>query len=284
MNVKRILLVTMSLAAAASPARADTIKVAVVPSILVNLDAAKVDALSQDLASALASELVVDAIGGLEVRRRLPVDGLPPDCATTPACASDTARRLDVTQLLFVVMVDSGAGGTVQVDSTWVEPSSGHHAARPAVVLTSIVDADAKAKFASVARQLLPDAKVRPKKPTGPNVVGKAAVPHHFTLASKLTTGGAIVALGAGVALGLVTSSKYNTCAADLACAGSDNSSGTKSSIRALGIGADVGFGVAITCTVATAILYATSGEVARAMIAPAPLAGGAALVMTGRF
>ena len=44
-------------------------RVAVVPGIAVNLDAAKVDALSQDLAEALTSQFVVDAVGGLEIRR-----------------------------------------------------------------------------------------------------------------------------------------------------------------------------------------------------------------------
>src|SRR5687768_11945883 len=108
------------LLAFASPAAADTpaprLRVAVVPGVAVNMDAARVDALSQDLATALATELEVEAIGGLEVRRRLPADGLPPDCVATPACTVDVARRLDVQQLLFVVMVD--AGGAVQIDST----------------------------------------------------------------------------------------------------------------------------------------------------------------------
>src|SRR5207237_1279776 len=81
---------------------------------------ARVDALSQDLADALASELEVDAIGGLEVRRQLPPDGLPPDCVANPKCTADVAARLGVSQLLFVVMVNSGTGGSVQVDPTWL--------------------------------------------------------------------------------------------------------------------------------------------------------------------
>ena len=75
------------------PAAADRLKVAVVPGVAVNLDAARVDALGQDLADALGSELEVDAHGGLEVRRLLPADGVPADCHTTPACVADVAGR-----------------------------------------------------------------------------------------------------------------------------------------------------------------------------------------------
>lgn len=134
-------LLTSTIASAQSPA-----KVAVVPGIAVNLDTARVDALSQDLAEALQSELDVVATGGLEVRRQLPPDGLPADCVTTPACTADVAKRTGADQLLFVVMVDSGAGGSIQVDATWIEPATGRSASRPAIDLTSA--ADAKTKFA----------------------------------------------------------------------------------------------------------------------------------------
>ena len=48
---------------------------------------------SQDLAEALTAELDVDAVGGLEVRRQLPADGVPPDCVTTPACTPTSPKR-----------------------------------------------------------------------------------------------------------------------------------------------------------------------------------------------
>src|SRR4051794_24873003 len=118
---------------ASNVAAADRIKVAVVPGVAVNLDAARVDALSQDLAEGLASALDVDAVGGLEVRRQLPADGVPPDCATNPTCTADVAKRTGAQQLLFVVMVDSGAGGSVQIDTTWVEPETGKSASRPPI-------------------------------------------------------------------------------------------------------------------------------------------------------
>src|SRR5690242_16047343 len=98
-------LASSSPVAAQPPARRT--RVAVVPGIAVNLDASRVDALSQELADALSSELEVEAMGGLEVRRRLPPDGLPSDCIVTPACTADVAKRLGAQQLLFVVMVDT---------------------------------------------------------------------------------------------------------------------------------------------------------------------------------
>src|SRR5262245_44579941 len=136
-------------------------KVAIVPGIAVNLDAARVDALGQDLADALNAELIVEAIGGLAVRRELPADGVAPDCVTTPSCVADVAKRLGADQLLFVVMVDSGSGGSIQIDSTWVDPASGKTSSRPPIDVADI--ATAKARFAAAAHQLLPDAPLRPK-------------------------------------------------------------------------------------------------------------------------
>ncbi|HEY5949575.1 MAG TPA: hypothetical protein VIV40_28970, partial [Kofleriaceae bacterium] len=165
-------------------------RVAIVPGIAVNLDTARVDALSQDLAQALMTELVVDAVGGLEVRRLLPADGLAPDCVTTPACTADVAKRTNATQLLFVVMVDSGSGGSIQIDTTWVDPATGKTASRPAIDLTST--GEAKAKFELAARSLLPEAQVRPKDTNGGGGLGvhtqmTDGVPRHFTTPAKIT-------------------------------------------------------------------------------------------------
>ena len=98
-TLSMLLVLSLALPRAASADPADRIKVAVVPGIAVNLDAARVDALSQDLANALQSELDVDAIGGVEVRRKLPEAGLAPDCVANQTCISDVARRLEATQL-----------------------------------------------------------------------------------------------------------------------------------------------------------------------------------------
>src|SRR5689334_15441276 len=112
--MQRVAILVGCLLCVTSPAFADErIKVAIIPGVAVNLDPARVDALSQDLANALQTVLDVDAVGGLEVRRKLPPDGLPVDCVATPACLADVAKRTGANQLLFVVMVDTGGNGAV---------------------------------------------------------------------------------------------------------------------------------------------------------------------------
>jgi hypothetical protein len=256
-------------------------RVAVVPGIAVNLDPARVDALSQDLAQALIGELVVQAIGGLEVRRLLPPDGLPPDCVTTAACIADVAKRTQATQLLFVVMVDSGAGGSIQIDTTWVDAASGATASRPAIDLTSV--ADAKGKFALAARDLLPDAQVRPKQTqagggVGVNTKMTEGVPRHFTTPAKITAAVGVVGLGVGIAFGLTTRSRYLECEDNVpACTESD-----RSSIRNFGLAADAGFVIAIGGAIATVVLYAQSAQEPRLIVSPTP--DGATVSAAGRF
>ena len=278
----RLLLLTIVIALTGSAWADDTpIRVAVVPGIAVNLDTARVDALSQDLAQALSSELVVEAVGGLEVRRLLPAEGLPPDCVTTPACVADVATRTNANQLLFVVIVDSGAGGSIQIDSTWIDPASGQTASRPAIDLTSAVDA--KAKFAAAATQLLPDAQVRAKPSNGGGGIGvhtsmSEGTPRHFTTPAKITAAAGVVGLGAGIALGLVTRSKYHSCEDDaIGCSNAD-----RDSIRSFGLLADAGFVVAVGGAVATAILYMGSAEEPRLIVSPTP--EGATVSAFGRF
>lgn len=265
----------LSMIAIAGPAvaAADPIKVAIVPEVEVNLESARVDALAQDLAEALEAELEVDASGGLEVRRRLPPDGLPADCRATPACIADIAKRLDANQLLFVVMADTGG---LQVDSTWIDVATNKQVQRPAIVVGPIPEA--KARFVSAARSLLPDAPVRPK----PKTVGelstttRPAVPRHFTRPAMITAGVAVVGAGVGVVFGMRTRSRYNDCE-KITC-----SSDARDSIRNNGLVADAGFFLAAAGAVATGILYATSGKEAQIIVEPSPT--GVALTAVGRF
>jgi len=273
-----------SILLASNIAAADRIKVAVVPGVAVNLDAARVDALSQDLAEGLASALDVDAVGGLEVRRQLPADGVAPDCATNPTCTADVAKRTGAQQLLFVVMVDSGAGGAVQIDTTWVEPATGHSASRPPIDLTSSIDADAKAKFEAAATRLLPDAPVKKKAGEGTMVVQQAmvgGVPRHFTTASYVTGGVTIVGLGMWAVFGLQARSKFNTCDENKntnPCTQSQNDT-----IRTDDHLADLGWGLAAAGAIATVVLYATSGTEPHLEVAPTT-GGGASVSYFGSF
>jgi hypothetical protein len=277
------LLAMVSTAAGQTPAvkaPAPQLHVAVVPGIAVNMDTARVDALSQDLAEALNAELEVIATGGLEVRRRLPADGLPADCVTTPACTVDVARRTGATQLLFVVMVDTGSGGSIQIDATWIDGDTGQTVSRPAIDLASA--SDAKSKFASSATVLLPDAPVRKKATNGEGGIGvntkmTEAEPRHLTTPAKITAAIAGVGLGVGIAAGLSTRSRYNKCDSDpVNC-----TAGEKDSIRRMGFLADAGFVVAIGCAITTGVLYATSARESRLVVAPSPTTDGSGATLT---
>lgn len=271
------LLFVSSTALAETPAR---IKVAVVPGVAVNLDAARVDALSQDMADALQTELDIDAIGGLEVRRLLPADGVPPDCVANPACVTDVAKRLSATQLLFVVMVDTGGSGAVQIDATWVDPVTGKSASRPAIDIAVITDA--KSRFAAAAKQLLPDAPVRPKQNQG-GVGGTMTkeIPRHFTTTSYVTAGVAVVGLGVAIGFGLRTKGLFNDCDKPSApCSDSE-----EDKIRNSALIADIGWIAFLGGAAATAILYATSGSESRLVVSPnAEGGGGVTLTALGRF
>jgi hypothetical protein len=266
------------IAAMTSVAQADRIKVAIVPGIAVNLDSARVDALSQDLADALQTELDIVAVGGLEVRRLLPAEGVPPDCLTNETCIADVAKRLGAQQLLFVVMVDATGSGAVQVDSTWVDVASKKRTSRPAIDLPTITDA--KTRFAAAARVVLPDAPVRPKPKTGGGMQGKMSqeVPRHFTATTYVTAGIAAVGIGVGIGFGLAARSKFNKCDAPGACDKSE-----QDSIRTRTIIADVGFLAGIGGIVATSVLFATSGKESR-LVVIAPSTGGASVFASGRF
>ncbi len=260
-------------------AAAGKLRVAVVPGIAVNLDAARVDALSQELAAALELELDIDAIGGLEVRRQLPPDGIPPDCIATPACVADVAKRVDAPQLLFVVMVDTGTGGAIQIDTTWIEPASGKTASRPAIDIASV--SDAHARFVAAATHLLPDAPVRPKPKLGGGPIGtmSEAVPRHFTTPAKIAAAVSAVGFGAGIALGLSTRSKYKSCDDDsFHCTESQ-----RDAIRTRGLLADAGFVIGIGGAIATTVLFVTSGKDSHLVVTPTE-GNGAAVSVLGRF
>jgi hypothetical protein len=259
-------------------ALADRPTVAVVPGIAVNVDAARVDALAQQLADALRAELDIDTVGGLEVRRRLPAAELPPDCVADPACIADVAKRLGADQLLFVVMVDTGTGGAIQVDSTWVDPATGKTASRPAIDIATL--ASAKAQFASVAQQLLPDVPVRPPPETG---VGRwsPGVPRHLTLPAYITAGATVGGLAVGISFAITSRNKYRDCE-ERAARGNACSASRKDAIRTTALVADAGWLIAVGGTIATAVLYATSGESPQVVVEPAP--GGVAVTAVGRF
>lgn len=289
-RVRAIILTASLIASIPATTRADApragsagarLKVAVVPALVVNLEPARVDALAQTLAESLVAVLDIEATGGLDVRRTLPPDGLPEDCLEQPSCVADVGKRLGAQQLLFVVMVDSGGDGGVQIDTTWVDVATNQQVARPAIDITS--NSEAQTRFQASATLLLPDAPARPK-PTGTvGIDGQMApaVPRHFTTPSYITAGAAIVGLGVGVGFGLKARGSYNECDSDpRACV--DDFGDRKDTIRRNALIADIGYLVAIGGAVATAVLFATSSRESYLIVAPSN--EGAMIGAGGRF
>lgn len=256
------MLVVLLQVALVGAAAAERLKVAVVPSEAINLDDSNVDALSQDLADALGTELDLEVLGGLAVRRQLPSEGLPDECAVTPSCAAEVARSLEVDELLFLVLVKNGATGAIQIDTTWVAPATGKRATRPAIVLGE-GDA-ARVRFSANALKLLPDAPVRPMPVEGPSVQVGRGRPRHLTVPALVTGGVTVAALGTGIGFALSTRSRYTGCEDAGSC-----TDGEKKTIRARGLIADVSFVVALAGAITTAVLYGTSAESPRVMVSP---------------
>jgi hypothetical protein len=276
-------LLVLSCAVASAQPTPAKVRVAVIPGVAVNIGPTRVDALTQDLADALNSELVVDAVGGLEVRRELPAD-LPADCVTQAACVEQVAKATGAQQLLFVVMVDAG-GDAISVDVTWVDPATGKNASRPPVSLTNTSDVDAKAKFQLAATALLPELPLKPKpKTVAVGIAGQvvAGTPRHVTVPAMITAGAAVVGLGVWIGFGLDARSKYNACQSEIAM-GNDCSQGRRDGISHLDLAADIGWGVAAASAIATVVLYMTSGETTHLIVAPSE-GTGASVLAVGRF
>src|SRR5678815_1229180 len=102
-------------------------------------------------------------------------------------------------------MVNTGATGAIQIDSTWVDPVHQRSATRRPIDIAVLEQA--RTKFAASARLLLPDAPVR--KTAEPAAVSKFdgrmsdAVPRHLTTPAYVAASVAVVGLGAGIAFGV---------------------------------------------------------------------------------
>jgi hypothetical protein len=272
------LLAILCATASAQPGQPSKARVAIIPGVAVNIGPTRVDALTQDLADALDTELLVDAVGGLEVRRQLRAD-LPADCVTQPACVQEVAKATGAQQLLFVVMVDAG-GDAISVDTTWVDAATGKSEARPPISLTNTSDVDAKAKFQIAATSLLPDVPLRPHpKTVSVGIAGQvvAGTPRHITVPAMITAGVAVVGAGVWIGFGLDARSKYNGCQS------APCTQGRLDGIKHLDLAADLGWTIGLAAAIATGVLYVTSGEGTHLIVAPSE-GTGAAVLAVGRF
>jgi len=277
MGRMRIALVLLAIVVGTHAAAADTPphRVGVIPSVEVNVDARRAEALTGTLADALRDKLIVDSIGGGDVTRRLPDGGLPEDCVAQPACIAQTGKRLEVDQLLFLVIVQ--VGHTIQIDSTWADVATGKTMSRPMIKLDD--DARATKVFGDAAIKLLPDEPVRPSKTlvihegAGPEVT-----PRRLTTLTYTTGGVAVVAIGGWAIFAAMTKSAYDKCNDPMHACTSDQIS----SVHTKGIVADSLGVIGLGAAVATTFLYLRSGG-ETITVAPAP-GGGAAVTFGGVF
>ena len=113
----------------ARTAWAESESAAVVSLLTVNLSVEEADALTARLAEALTMVRGTVVRGGRPVRRLLPEEGLPADCAVSEACIRAVQSSVEAEALVFVVVTRLGT--EVQVDPTVVV--AGRAEARPAV-------------------------------------------------------------------------------------------------------------------------------------------------------
>ena len=263
------LLLSLLVVALAPPARAQAPRrVGIVITTAVNVSPGEADALATVLADALHQELPVDVIAGAEARRRLPPGGLPEGCVASAECREDLGQRLDVAELLLLVMVRMG--DRVQIDPTWTNIASGQVIARDAVVLAA--DATPAAVFTSAAPRLLPHLAraPAPQTPEQPRIVvvpaGRdAGSARHMTTRGWIAAGVGTAALVGATVFALSAQSKFQTLD-DAGCRTGPCSPGDVDTLERHALTADVLFATSMVAGVATLVLYLRSaGEAAPA-------------------
>jgi hypothetical protein len=239
-----------------------------VVTVQVNLNRSEVQHLSHAMGQALRQKLVVDVVAGSEAIRRLPTDGVSESCAADQACVKDTAQRLSADELLFLVAVR--VGNRIQVDSTWVDPSSGRNASRPKVVMVRLDEA--AARFADAASLILPDAEVRPTQQLsdgggGDDRVGTVLIrptPRRMTLPAWISLGAGAAMAGTAVGFAITARSDYNElkdyCEPRGDCRTNSEYDSTKKSIDRNALTADILAGAALVAGATTLVLWWTSG------------------------
>jgi hypothetical protein len=269
--------------------------VGVVVGVRVNVSEPRAGEVARAIERVLERELAVDVVvpDSAEVAR-----DLPPACATDPVCLSGVAARIEVDELLFLVVV--GAGDRVRVELSRRHPVTGEISHPPAVILEP--DADAMDRqIAAVARQLLPDAAPHavpaPEPEPAPAVSPVEPVqPIDLEAGSGKRTAGMVIA-AAGVALaGGATyfALASRSAASELEDRHPPDDPGTwtekdrsledrhyrdRTIAVVLGIGA-----AAAVATGATVYLLGVRDRGHAREVALHPTAGGALLVLGGRF
>jgi hypothetical protein len=140
------------------PPAAHAERVGVVVATRVNTHQGEAERLASALGQALLEQLDIDVVAGSEAERRLPPGGVPDTCVVDIACQRDIAGRLAADQLLILAVVRVGT--RVQVDTTWVNVTTGRTASRARIMIHDNGKRAHKV-FADAVFDLMPDAALR---------------------------------------------------------------------------------------------------------------------------
>jgi len=268
-------------AMAGGVARADS-RVGVVVASRAALSEGDADGLASRLGRALAAQLEVDVVAGIDARRRLPPGGVARDCASDPDCLHDAATRLDGDELLILDI--SRAGRRVTLGITWCDPDIGLVADRDVLSLPALAGAEADRMLAAAASRLLPHAAPRVDA-TGSLVMSRPPpAPRRLTGPTLAAGAVAVAALGAGIGFATAARADYNELEQD-GCARATCAAARRrvDQMERRALTADILFGTAAAAAVTGVILYLTSGgESESRWSAGATPSSGGALVSFG--
>jgi hypothetical protein len=210
-------------------------------------------------------------VAGSEAARRLPPGGVPDTCVVDSACQRDVAGRLAADQLLILAVVRVGA--RVQIDTTWVDATTGRTASRARI---TILDNGKPARkvFAGAVFDLLPDAALRIRDTGragrgagGPDAAGAGPWQQPAARPSRRLTPGVWVAgaisAGALFAGGIVAIDAVRRHS-DLDARGCDDMTCPRADIDAVDTRArlaDALFGVGLVAGVTAGVLYWRSSQ-----------------------
>jgi hypothetical protein len=158
------------LLAAGSAGAEPASRVGLVVGVRVNVAEPRAAAVAAAMEQVLERDLQVDVVraDGAAIDR-----DLPPACATDPVCLSGLAARVEVEELLFLVVV--GAGDRVRVEFSRRHPVTGEVTHPPALILDPD-PAEMDRQIAAMATQL-PDASPRAEaEPASPRPIEPVAV------------------------------------------------------------------------------------------------------------
>lgn len=168
--------------AISAPARSEerAPRVAIVSTVMVNVDDALAVKVATELGATLSKKLVVDAIAGEEANRRLPDGKVPQGCVAEKECILEIVERLDADQVLFLAVIR--LNDRLQIDPTWSDATGTRVISRSALVVG--IDDSWANTFEAAATSLLPDAAERLESKTEIRFVEAPGKPTR-----KITTG-----------------------------------------------------------------------------------------------